>query len=417
MVEYNNVAPAPDVDQNWTPQDAGAGKPLANVPNIAPLPKPTAASVNPRPSSFMGLSDLMAMRGPIDWLVKGWMERDCTGVLWGPSGACKSFLAISLATHISAGKPWQGFKVKRGAVFYILGEGKNGFANRVDAAIRAHGLDADDMDFYTSHMTCDLTDPDSAESIADEIARMSKACGQTPAFVVIDTLARNFGAGDENSTVDMNRFVHNVDETIRNRLKTTVLVVHHSGHVSGRERGSSSLRSAVAFSYGVERDGDDPSAPVIVKNMKMKEAPTRKAERFMVNPIVLSEGRDADGDAYQTTSLTLHRDVEWIASSNTLARQEAACAKRDQRSEKLQAAIGKTLVKHENGLSQADLARSLEGSEFGKNRTVIRNIKKLFERGPVEHGAQVLICKEEARAGGQNSVIYELRPKSAPQCQ
>ncbi|MGR3551656.1 AAA family ATPase [Pseudooceanicola sp.] len=48
-------------------------------------------------------------------------------------------------------------------------------------------------------------------------------------IIVPDTLARNFGDGDENSTGDMNRFVSAVGRMIE-RFGCTVVVVHHSWH-------------------------------------------------------------------------------------------------------------------------------------------------------------------------------------------
>lgn len=48
-------------------------------------------------------------------------------------------------------------------------------------------------------------------------------------IIVPDTLARNFGDGDENSTGDMNRFVSAVGRMIE-RFGCAVVVVHHSWH-------------------------------------------------------------------------------------------------------------------------------------------------------------------------------------------
>ena len=48
-------------------------------------------------------------------------------------------------------------------------------------------------------------------------------------IIVLDTLARNFGDGDENSTGDMNRFVSAVGRMIE-RFGCAVVVVHHSWH-------------------------------------------------------------------------------------------------------------------------------------------------------------------------------------------
>ena len=73
---------------------------------------------------------------------------------------------------------------------------------------------------------------------------MSDQHGQ-PALVIIDTLNRNFGAGDENNTADMTRFIIGLDR-LKNDLNTAILVVHHTG-LGNKERssGNSALKAAL----------------------------------------------------------------------------------------------------------------------------------------------------------------------------
>ena len=49
-----------------------------------------------------------------------------------------------------------------------------------------------------------------------------------PALVVIDTLARSMGAGDENTAKDAAMFVRNCD-LIREATGAHVMVIHHTG--------------------------------------------------------------------------------------------------------------------------------------------------------------------------------------------
>ena len=72
-------------------------------------------------------------------------------------------------------------------------------------------------------------------------------------MIIIDTLARNFGAGNENSTEDMNAFVERVDD-LKNTFNSCICLVHHTGHgSSNRARGSSVLPAAVDWEYKVSR--------------------------------------------------------------------------------------------------------------------------------------------------------------------
>jgi hypothetical protein len=63
-------------------------------------------------------------------------------------------------------------------------------------------------------------------------------------MVVIDTLARSFGAGDENTVKDMTKCIRNLD-AIREATQATILVIHHSGKDASKgARGSSALLGA-----------------------------------------------------------------------------------------------------------------------------------------------------------------------------
>ena len=57
--------------------------------------------------------------------------------------------------------------------------------------------------------------------MVDEVGR--------PVLIVIDTSVRNFGPGDENSTVDMNGFIAHVDSYLRAPYRCVALIVHHTG--------------------------------------------------------------------------------------------------------------------------------------------------------------------------------------------
>ncbi|MFK0572918.1 AAA family ATPase [Endozoicomonas sp.] len=57
------------------------------------------------------------------YLIKEYIPAESFGVIYGASGSYKSFLAISLACHVSSGSGWNKAKVQQGLVFFIAGEG------------------------------------------------------------------------------------------------------------------------------------------------------------------------------------------------------------------------------------------------------------------------------------------------------
>lgn len=221
-------------------------------------------------------SEILKKLQPIPWLVKGVIEQDSTGLVFGDPANFKSFITIDLACHVAAGKDWHGHEVAKGPVIYVAGEGHNGFARRLSAWQTGNNeCDLGDMPLYFSEKATGLFDAEEAKKVTSEIDRIVEHTNEKPAMIVIDTLARNFGAGDENSTSDMNVFVNHVDFFLRAKYKCVVLIVHHTGKADkSNARGSSALKGAVDFEYRLDRP-DDSEDDLIVEmiNTKMKDAP------------------------------------------------------------------------------------------------------------------------------------------------
>ena len=114
-------------------------------------------------------------------------------------------------------------------------------------------------------------------------------------MIVVDTLARNFGAGDENSTQEMGAFIAAMDDMRANWPGAVVLIVHHSGHgEKQRARGAMALKGALDFEYRLEKE----DAALTLANTKMKDAEP-PAEMFFS-----LDGVDLDGGA-KSAALTL----------------------------------------------------------------------------------------------------------------
>ena len=75
---------------------------------------------------------------------------------------------------------------------------------------------------YTVPMGISISDP---EWVGHLIEAIEGLCPTPPTMIWLDTLARTFGAGDENSQKDMNAFVAGVD-----RLRD---FAHHVGSSHG----------------------------------------------------------------------------------------------------------------------------------------------------------------------------------------
>ncbi|MBN2583967.1 MAG: AAA family ATPase [Planctomycetes bacterium] len=208
-------------------------------------------------------ADMIEMRPP-DWLLRGVLERDTLALLFGDPAGGKSFLGIDWACRVATGTPWRGHSVRAGPVVYVAGEGRQGFGRRVRAWQEFNGVSMDGVPLFIAPA---LALPDAAQLLELVQSVEAASLAKEPVLVVIDTLARCFGGGDENSTQDMSRFVSACD-AIRQRWGCTVLVVHHTGHADKtRARGAIALKAALDAEYRLSNNGG-----LLLTATKMKEA-------------------------------------------------------------------------------------------------------------------------------------------------
>lgn len=191
-------------------------------------------------------SDVVAAIKPPTWLIKDWIEHDSLITLFGPPKSYKSFLAFDWGCSIATSTPWCDHSVKKtGLVVYIAGEGHNGLGRRMKAWCQHHGISPEELKLVISSRPAEISDAQYVKIIQEETNKAIEEFDALPVLFIIDTLARNFGVGDENNTSDMNTIVQRLDD-IRRPYGATILVVHHTGlSNTDRERGSSALSGAL----------------------------------------------------------------------------------------------------------------------------------------------------------------------------
>lgn len=252
---------------------------------------------------FLPATSVLRKLGPVSWQVEGLIEANTTGVFFGDPGSYKSFLAIDIALHCASGKPWHGSPVKQGPVAYIAGEGHNGLARRVQAWFQHHDLDPGETPAVFSSSAAHLTDEKSVETVVEALE--AQFGDQPPALIVIDTLARNFGPADENSTTDMGRFIDNVDSLLRAKFGCCVLIVHHTGHSNkDRARGASPLLGGSDFQFRIEKPNEGLAKVVCCK---MKDAPEPAVAYFEAEEIAI----DLDNDETVSSLIFKRPDREF----------------------------------------------------------------------------------------------------------
>ncbi|WP_050929474.1 AAA family ATPase [Aestuariivita boseongensis] len=229
------------------------------------------------------------------YLVKGWIDRGTTSVVYGQSNVGKTFFALDLAMHVAACVPWHGAKVSpatetSGCVVYIASEGGSGLHNRIEA-IRRQRPDLVEKaerrrSFTLLQSVLDLC----TSTDARELVRALDALPLSIDLVVIDTLARTMGDGDENTTRDMGAFVRSLDK-IRTATGAHIMVIHHSGKDPSKgARGSGSLRAAVDTEIHLERKRNVTMAQIT----KQRDMPADKVFAYRLRGMEI--GPDEDGE-------------------------------------------------------------------------------------------------------------------------
>ena len=145
---------------------------------------------------------------PVKWLIDGVLPVGAFSALYGPPGSFKSFIALDIAEAIATGRQWMNHEVtEAGAVLYIAGEGFGGIGARIKACKQHHQTE-DGAPIYVIRHQLNLRSSVedfnalmiAVESLVTEISIDFK-------LIVIDTLARAFGGGNENSSEDMGAFI------------------------------------------------------------------------------------------------------------------------------------------------------------------------------------------------------------------
>lgn len=220
------------------------------------------------------------------YLIDDLMDSAAMIVTYGDSNAGKTYVVLDQCFHIAAGREWNGHKVQQGLVVYVAAEGGTGFFKRVEAFKRHYKVD--NLPFALVPCSIDMHGaPADTKKLIQLIKQEEQHFGQKCVMIVVDTLARAMGAGDENTTVDMGKFVLHAD-ALRAATGAAVNIIHHTGKDKAKgARGSSALRAAT--------DTEIEIRPGEFENMKQRDMPLLKPLTFELQGVKI--GERADGKA------------------------------------------------------------------------------------------------------------------------
>lgn len=217
---------------------------------------------------FTRASSYLGQPAPLRWLIKGWLPDSSVNMVYGESGAGKTFLTLDMACCIASGQPWHGHKTKAGIVVYMAGEGNYGLRQRVTAWCRQNNVtDLDNL--LISNKAVDIDSPAIAAQIINAIREITS---DDVAAIFIDTV-NNHMSGDENSAKDTRNML-NACQIVSRALNSSICLNHHTGHSvdsKNRARGSSAWKASLDASILVMKV--DSSIEVSCTKMKDAEPP------------------------------------------------------------------------------------------------------------------------------------------------
>lgn len=274
------------------------------------------------------------------WLLDGVIPADAFGILYGPSGSYKSFIALDISAAIATGQSWHGVDVDGcGPVLYVAAEGSMGLQERAVAWSKHYGRDYGRLAILPVAIMMD--DPVMTQIFVEAAMKAQEKLGSPFKLVVIDTLARSFN-GDENSAQDTGAFINSCYAWRAKLGDCSVMIITHAGKdISRGIRGSSALKAASDFVFIVTRPNH---LQALLRNEKQKDIDESEDMRFALQsvhigimdhkgrerkslvPILESKGEMADPDAEddQPTAFEVGdmMDLVRIVRANTAAGQQ-----------------------------------------------------------------------------------------------
>ena len=220
-----------------------------------------AFEVEAGPKFFLG--DMILNLPRTEWLIESCVQKGGMTVIWGKPQHGKSLITVGWACTLGSGlHRWMGQDIRHNnsksgkiKVGYIAAEGVRGMIGRVSAWMDAHNLDPEvegwPAVYWSDGGITFWRKPDQDQMSTQQADFLHKAAEHELDVVIVDTMARTFGGGNENTQQDMNMYLEYVSKL--QELGIAVVVVHHANKGS-EMRGSTVLEGFADTVFSVEAE-------------------------------------------------------------------------------------------------------------------------------------------------------------------
>jgi hypothetical protein len=214
---------------------------------------------------------------PVKWLIHSVIPVGAFTALYGPPGSFKSFIALDIAESIATGRTWMGNEViEQGAVLYICGEGFGGVGARIKACKQHHQTEDGAPIYVIRHQLNLRASVEDFNALMIAIENLVSELGINFKMIIVDTLARAFGGGNENDSADMGAFITACGRIQQIVQDCALMILHHSGKDQSRGlRGHSSLLGAVDTELELLRFDESMKGVITVSKQKDGQDNTR----------------------------------------------------------------------------------------------------------------------------------------------
>lgn len=206
----------------------------------------------PRVSEWIvGVDEFLSSRVPVEWHIRGWLEKNAMQSVFGASNSGKTFVVLDMLLTLTSGLgSWFGHKAKRASCLYLCGEGLAGLSGRIALWKQEHGIE-DIGSFAIAREARYLNEPADLAYAVEQI----ELSDMRPDVIAIDTLNRFF-SGNENHADEIGAFINSLKE-IQRRYGSTIVIIHHTGvseDAQNRMRGSTALNGSLEIGILVRNE-------------------------------------------------------------------------------------------------------------------------------------------------------------------
>jgi hypothetical protein len=160
-----------------------------------------------------------------EWCIPGLLPKQGTAVIYGSTGAGKTFLTLHLALSIAGAVNWFGTKLGGGTVVYLAAEDRQGAEARAVTAAQHMGLPIEEIafEFLTP---APIHSEGWAKNLIEALAELRLINERPIVAVFLDTLGASFGSRSQDEAAQMT-IVTDAMQEVSNHFKCVFVTVHH----------------------------------------------------------------------------------------------------------------------------------------------------------------------------------------------